>query len=100
MHQMKGVLQLLKDKYQITSTEITGYDAITGNAKDDDDGMVSSILSTNSRKRRVPFAHGPKGAAKTMLYQTKKVDAFSNGSSGKMMSIACRRGNSSKKYEI
>ena len=39
MHQMKGVLQLLKDKYNITSTEITGYEAITGNAKDDDDGI-------------------------------------------------------------
>ena len=37
MNQMKGVVQQLQDKFQVVSNEILGYEAITGNAKNDDD---------------------------------------------------------------
>jgi hypothetical protein len=37
MHQMKGVVQQLHDKFQIVSNEILGYDAITENTRENDD---------------------------------------------------------------
>ena len=40
MHQMKGVVQQLQEKFQVVSNEIIGYEAITGNARDDEGGGI------------------------------------------------------------
>ena len=104
MHQMKGVVQQLHDKFQIVSNEILGYDAITENTRENDDAG-GGIKEHPGFKHIVDELKKKKGTIRSWLVDDdelasrskKGVGAFSNGLSGKTTSSACQGMISSRK---